>query len=76
VGIFVVKVKSLSAGNISVVGDRALAIVADGEIVLDGVLSVDARSDVNGPGAQLADPACRGRNGAGACRGRSSDWPR
>lgn len=65
VGIFVVMVKSLDASGITVVGDRALAIVSAGNITLRGVLSVSADQDVSGPGALVNDPICRGENGEG-----------
>ncbi len=66
VEILVIRVKSLSAGDIDVVGTRALAIVSDGAIVIDGILDVSGVANVNGPGALLGDTACTGKNGSGS----------
>lgn len=60
VDIFVVRVKSFTAGSVSVVGDRALAIVSDGPVVLYGHFSLSANLDENGPGAVLD---CAGESG-------------
>lgn len=49
VDIFVIEVKSLTASDITVIGNRALAIVSDGDISISGVL--DASADLNRPGA-------------------------
>ena len=63
VGVFVVQVNSLAAGNIRVTGHRALAVVSTGPIVLSGILSVDASFDEHGPGGIAG---CRAGSGAGS----------
>ncbi len=61
VGMFVLKVKSFTTGgNVTVVGTRALVIVAAGAVVINHVVSVSARTQINGPGSLVNDAACRG----------------
>jgi hypothetical protein len=64
VGIFVIRAKSFRAGDVTVRGDRALAIVSDGDVILEGVLSVSADLKENGPGA-LPEAGCTGEDGPG-----------
>tara|TARA_R110002073_G_scaffold140253_12_gene290948 strand:- start:3075 stop:4436 length:1362 start_codon:yes stop_codon:yes gene_type:complete len=64
VDVFVVKVKSLTATDINVVGTAALAIVSDGDVTIDGVLDVSGHFGVSGPGAMTSEPACLGGVGA------------
>jgi hypothetical protein len=64
VGIFVIRAKSFRAGDVTVRGDRALAIVSDGDVIIEGVLSVSAALKENGPGA-LPGAGCTGGQGTG-----------
>ncbi|MFN0250450.1 MAG: hypothetical protein ACKV2T_26455 [Kofleriaceae bacterium] len=64
VPVFVVIAKSIATNKITVTGSRALALVADGIIAIDGHIAVDAKSDVAGPGAMLDEVGCRGGNSA------------
>ena len=63
VDVFVVKVKSLTATDINVVGTAALAIVSDGDVTIDGVLDVSAHLADAGPGEHALDSTCGGGNG-------------
>jgi hypothetical protein len=63
VDLFVVKVKSLTATDINVVGTAALAIVSDGDVTIDGVLDVSGHFGVSGPGAMTTEPTCQGGTG-------------
>lgn len=67
VEVLILQVKSLTAGDITVVGERALAIVADGDISLSGTLSVNAINNQRGAGAMMfADQLpCQGKLGGG-----------
>jgi hypothetical protein len=64
VPVFVVIAKSIATNKITVTGSRALALVADGIISIDGHVALDARSDAAGPGAMLDEAGCRGANSA------------
>lgn len=62
----VLVVASLVAGDVTVTGGNALAIVSDGDVTLGGHLSVSAKSsDYAGPGA-LNDTTCIGKDFATA----------
>lgn len=64
VDILVIIARTFEAGDVTAHGRRALAIVADGDVVLRGTLSVSAVREVPGAGAGAAnDPACTARNG-------------
>ena len=63
VNILVVEVGSLHAQDITVTGHRALAIVSDGDVTLNGILDASADHQHPGPGAVLNDPTCQGRDG-------------
>jgi hypothetical protein len=69
VPILVIKVKSLVVSAVTVSGARALAIVSAGDITVNGRISVNAQRDVAGPGALVADAACRGKDGANGTDG-------
>lgn len=69
VGVLVIKVKSLTATNITVVGTRALAIVSDGDVRINGLVTLSAVSNQDGAGAHLSDTTCRGKAGAVAAGG-------
>ncbi len=56
VGTLAISVRSLEAGNVTVRGARALAILVDGDVTLNGTLSLSAALGTPGPGA-LASPA-------------------
>lgn len=61
VGLFIIKTKSFkTGGNVTVVGTRALAIVSAGVVRIDHIVSVSARTQVNGPGAMTTDTSCLG----------------
>jgi hypothetical protein len=62
VGIFVIRARSFQAGDVTVVGTRALAVVSDGDVLIEGVLSVSADVKVSGPGA-LPGANCNGGQG-------------
>lgn len=62
VDILVIIARMFEAGDVTAHGRRALAIVADGDVVLRGTLSVSAIDGVPGAGASVAnDPACTAR---------------
>lgn len=63
VPIFVIRVKSLTASDVNVTGASALAIVSDGNIVINGTLDVSGENETNGAGANTADSTCHGKNG-------------
>lgn len=70
VDILVIIARSFEAGDVTTRGRRALAIVADGDVVLHGTLSVSAVREVPGAGAGAAnDPACTARKGTTAIAG-------
>lgn len=72
VGVLVLKVKSLTTGgNVTVLGARALAIVSAGLVKINHVVSVSARTQLDGPGALVSDSSCRG-GGTGA--GNAKGW--
>lgn len=72
VGVFVLKTKSFTTGgNVTVVGTRALVVVAAGDVTIKHVFSVSARTQNSGPGAILDDNACAGGSTAGTT---SSGW--
>lgn len=56
-------VGGLTVGNVAVTGTRALAIVANGSVVVNGILSVSAVLHVPGPGAITTDSPCAGALG-------------
>lgn len=61
VGLFVLKVKSfVTGGNVTVSGNKALVVVSAGAVTINHIVSVSARTQLNGPGAVVNDPACRG----------------
>lgn len=63
VDIFVIEVKSLTASDITVIGNRALAIVSDGDISISGVLDVSADLNRPGAGALTSSSTCLGGQG-------------
>jgi len=63
VDVFIIRVGSLVAQNINVTGSRALAIVADGSIAINGKLDVSASASTYGAGSHTTDSACVGKNG-------------
>ncbi len=65
VDVFVIEVKSLTASDINVVGNRALAIVSDGDISISGVLDVSADLNRPGSGALTGNSSCQGGQGGG-----------
>ena len=69
IGVFIVKANTLVAGDVTVVGSRAFAIVAAGTITLNGVVSVAANFDVSGPGAIVDNAECRGGSAATGSNG-------
>jgi hypothetical protein len=72
VDVFVVRVKSLTAGNIAVTGTRALAIVSDGDIQLNGGLNVSAVFlDSESPGGIDDNTTCGDRD----ANGSNDAWP-
>ncbi len=72
VEIFVLRVKSLTAGSITVTGTRALAIVSDGAITLNGGLDASGvSSGPNTPGGIDDTATC----GAREVTGSGNDWP-
>ncbi|MEZ5447472.1 MAG: hypothetical protein R3F45_17130, partial [Gammaproteobacteria bacterium] len=58
--IFVVSVGSLTCQDVQVVGTRALAIVAAGDVKISGLVSLSADHDAAGAGAVLDPGLCRG----------------
>ena len=65
VAVFVVKVKSFTTGgNVTVTGNRALAIVSDGAVTIGHTIDISAAAGTNGPGALTNDATCRGGNAA------------
>lgn len=72
VGLLVLKVKSFTTGgDVTVVGARALAIVSAGLVKINHVVSVSARTQLNGPGAIVSDFACMG---GGTGNGNAKGW--
>lgn len=68
VPVFVVVAKSITTDTVTVTGTRALALVAEGAVTINGRISVDAREDIPGPGA-LDEAGCRGGNSAQGTNG-------
>ena len=61
------RANNLTIGNVTVVGERALAIAANGTVTITGNLSVSARAfDTPGPGHLSRSSGCRGENGTNA----------
>lgn len=64
VGVRCFRVNKLTIGQTTVVGARALAIAANGDVTITGHVSVSARAyDQPGPGAYLVDANCAGGPG-------------
>jgi hypothetical protein len=60
---FVVVAQSITAGNVRVVGSRALVLIAHGDVSIGGVLNASADFQQPGPGAINGAQACAGGRG-------------